>query len=395
MDRKARSLPFRFASGIGLLACALGLPSAFGQVRQTAGKYQVTLRLPPGGLYAQEETQIEFRVEDTSRPDPLAGYTAVVRATPEAVIDMPAMPGMPKFTETAHAEGAPGDYGIHPTFAHGGEFRLRLGIQPPEGERFTVDFPLSVLDAGAAKRKPAPPRYTLELTTQPGKAKAGQPVELRLAVHDRERANATVSAFDIAHEKPLHLVIVRRDLSQFAHEHPTLTADGSFHLRWTFPVGGDYRLFADVAPKGAGSQILNARINVAGAPQSLRPASCLGNLRQTPLVPAASVELESSPEELPVRKTVAVVLTVRDSRTGAPVANLEPYLGAMGHLMLVHEDASTFVHSHPDESGPGESRLRFLARFPKPGLYRGWVQFQRDGEVLTADILFHAGSAVE
>jgi hypothetical protein len=349
--------------------------------------------------------QIEFRVEDTSRPDPVSGYTAVVRAAPAAVIDLPAMPGMPSFTETAHAEGAPGDYGIHPTFGHGGEFRLRLSIQPPEGERFTVDFPLSVLDAGsAAKRKPAPPRYTLELTSQPGKAKAGQPVELRLAVHDRANANATVSAFDIAHEKLLHLVMVRRDLSQFAHEHPTLTADGSFRLRWTFPVGGYYRLFADVAPKGAGSQILHARINVAGEPSNPFDPRRAWNLRQTPLRPAGActVELESSPEELPVRKTVAVALTVRDSRTGAPVANLEPYLGAMGHLMLVHEDASTFVHSHPDASNPSEGdnglrdgRLRFLARFPKPGLYRGWVQFQRDSEVLTADILFHAGSAVE
>src|SRR5437773_679464 len=121
MDKKARASRLRFASGAGLLLCALCLPSAFGQARQAAGKYQVTLRLPLDGLYAQEEMQIEFRVEDTSRPDPLTGYTAVVRAVPEAVIDMPAMPGMPKFTEIAHPEGAPGDYGIHPTFAHGGE----------------------------------------------------------------------------------------------------------------------------------------------------------------------------------------------------------------------------------------------------------------------------------
>src|SRR5262249_46955387 len=81
-----------------------------------AGPYRVTLRLPEGGLYAQEEMQIEFRVEDTRRPDPVTGFAAVVRAAPEATVDMPGMAKMPAFAETAHAEGVPGDYGIHPTF---------------------------------------------------------------------------------------------------------------------------------------------------------------------------------------------------------------------------------------------------------------------------------------
>ena len=95
--------------------------------------------------------QIEFRIEDTTRPDPLTVYTAVIRATPEAVIDMPAMAGMPPFTETAHAEGTPGDYGIHPTFAHGGEFRLRLTIQPGA----IAEFPLTVLDTCRPPQAPA------------------------------------------------------------------------------------------------------------------------------------------------------------------------------------------------------------------------------------------------
>ena len=63
----------------------------------------------------------------------------------------------------------------------------------------------------------------------------------------------------------------------------------------------------------------------------------------------------------------------------------------------MHEDASTFVHSHPDENALANApdlpagSLRFLARFPKPGLYRGWLQIRRAGQVLTADILLQAG----
>jgi hypothetical protein len=64
--------------------------------------------------------------------------------------------------------------------------------------------------------------------------------------------------------------------------------------------------------------------------------------------------------------------------------------------MLVHQDAVTFVHSHPSEKSVDPNiALSFLVRPPKPGLYRGWLQFQRDGTVVTADfILETVGQAV-
>jgi hypothetical protein len=398
---------------IQYLALAILLPAAFAAdaPQQRAGNYQVTVRLPADGLYPQEEMPIEFRVEDTSRPDSLTGFAPVVRATAEAIIDMPEMPSMPKFSETAHAEGTPGDYGIHPAFAHGGEFRLRLAIHPPAGEPFQVEFPLHVLDAGsAAHRKPQPPRYSLEVSAKPKKPKAGEPAELRLVVRDRDNANAVVSTFETVHERLLHLVIVRRDLSQFAHMHPVAGPDGSFQLAYTFAAGGDYRLFADVAPKGAGGQILAAKLSVSGSesggfdihqawserarsegpqPSATQPSATAGDCR---------IALDSPGNVFPARKTVPVVFDIRDARTGEAVADLQPYLGAAGHLLLVHEDASTFVHAHPDEPQPSQNgreaagRLRFLARFPKPGLYRGWVQVQRGGQVLTVDVLLQAGT---
>ena len=45
---------------------------------------------------------------------------------------------------------------------------------------------------------------------------------------------------------------------------PDLGSDGKFTLEYTFPTGGEYHLFADVAPKGAGSQILMHPIRVNG-----------------------------------------------------------------------------------------------------------------------------------
>ena len=76
--------------------------------------------------------------------------------------------------------------------------------------------------------------------------------------------------------------------------------------------------------------------------------------------------------------------------------DLQPYLGAMAHLMLLHQDGITFVHSHPDESDPANGQrgtLTFLARFPKPGIYRGWLQFQRADQVQTAAFTWEVKAA--
>ena len=64
--------------------------------------------------------------------------------------------------------------------------------------------------------------------------------------------------------------------------------------------------------------------------------------------------------------------------------DLETYLGALGHLVIVSENGQEYVHAHPDDgSDAAGGRVAFDAHFTKPGLYKGWGQFQRAGEVLT------------
>ena len=48
-------------------------------------------------------------------------------------------------------------------------------------------------------------------------------------VHDRRARTARRSpTYDVEHEKQLHLIVVRRDLTGFQHVHPTLAADGTW-----------------------------------------------------------------------------------------------------------------------------------------------------------------------
>ena len=115
------------------------------------------------------------------------------------------------------------------------------------------------------------------------------------------------------------------------------------------------------------------------------------------LIPRAKSELAKTVDGVRVRlaldpagttaRTNNVWTFALTDASGAYVS-LEPYLGAMGHLVLVNEDGSTYVHSHPDERGESATgRVSFLVRPPKPGLYRAWAQFQRDGRVLTSDFV--------
>jgi len=335
--------------------------------------------------------QIEFRVVDTTQVDPVLGATPIVRARIDSVIDMPAMPGMPKASEVAHPEGIPGEYGVHPTFAHGGDYRMRLAIHPPAGSPFAVEFPLAVQDASRARnRKPAPRPFRVDLVSKPGKPKAGEEAALEIRIRHRDRPKENFSAFEVVHEKLMHLLIVRDDLGYFGHEHPAASADGAFRHRVTFPTAGDYHLFFDIAPRGAGSQVLMAKLRVQGK-GSARYDLTRGDRSPIKKMENMQIELDTS-AGLPARRTTAIVFRLQDT-AGKPITDLQPYLGAMGHLILIHQDAVTFVHSHPDERIDGvgrDGKVPFLVRFPKPGLYRGWSQFQRNGAVHTTDFIVEA-----
>jgi hypothetical protein len=75
-----------------------------------------------------------------------------------------------------------------------------------------------------------------------------------------------------------------------------------------------------------------------------------------------------------------------DAASGAPISSLEPYLGAVGHLLIASADLQNVAHSHPvaDMSAAVGPVIVFQAMFPRAGSYRFWVQFQRAGHVLVA-----------
>ncbi|MFG1711360.1 hypothetical protein ACFLIM_50260, partial [Nonomuraea sp. M3C6] len=89
-------------------------------------------------------------------------------------------------------------------------------------------------------------------------------------------------------------------------------------------------------------------------------------------------------------------LTLKVSKDGEPVTDLQPYLGAYGHLVVLRVRDLAYLHVHPD-GAPGDGKTQagpeivFYAEVPSGGDYRLFLDFQHEGEVRTADFTLGAG----
>ncbi|MGB8507982.1 MAG: hypothetical protein WCD76_06245, partial [Pyrinomonadaceae bacterium] len=221
--------------------------------------------------------------------------------------------------------------------------------------------------------------FRMEVAAEPQALAAGQAVKLILAIKDG--ADKLVSDLEIVHEKPIHLIVVSDDLSFFNHIHPQLQPDGRYAVETTFPTGGTYKLYADYTPEGVGAQVSDFRIVVAGVASE-----------RIPLVPDTQdtkadgdLQVTLRPDRTLVSGTpVMLHFTVADARTGAPVTDLQPYLGALAHFVIISQDTTEFIHAHPVvASGAVQSNTEVAAQtiFSKPGLYKVWAQFQRNQRI--------------
>jgi len=114
--------------------------------------------------------------------------------------------------------------------------------------------------------------FQVDFKSEPAEIKAGTPVLLSFTVKDK--TGAIVKDLPIVHEKPMHLLIVSKDLAEFYHVHPEQSADGSYRVSHSFPNGGEYKLYADFTPKEAAQVVEQIDIKVAGterAKVSLQP----------------------------------------------------------------------------------------------------------------------------
>jgi|SRR5579871_939457 len=258
------------------------------------------------------------------------------------------------------------------------------------------------------------PAYHAELSTG-GPVKAGLPAELTITIKDASGRKTT--AMEIVHERPMHLMIVSSDLVEFYHIHPTPSAEGVFHVTHVFPYGGSFRLFADFTPAGGANYVESLSLNVQGPARSAISPDL--SFDWTKAVDGVRMTLASD-KPLRAGEDIGFSMTVASAATGAPIQDLQRYLGAWAHIAVVSQDARDFLHIHPEErlpstfeyflytvkrdffhsstaEVPGTANpvtLRTFAGFKRAGLYKMWVEVQRRNQVLTFPFLLRIAPGV-
>ena len=184
-----------------------------------------------------------------------------------------------------------------------------------------------------------------------------------------------VTSYDVAHEKRLHLVVVRRDLTGFRHVHPVLDrATGEWSTEVPLAAGA-WRVLADFVPAGGEDLVLGADLLVPGrfAPAPAAPVT------RTDTVDGDTVTVDGD-----LVAGEHSMLTMAVTRDGAPVTDLEPYLGAAGHLIALREGDLAYLHVHPGDG------LEFGVEVPSSGTYHLFLDYAHDGAVRTAHLVLEA-----
>jgi len=187
---------------------------------------------------------------------------------------------------------------------------------------------------------------------------------------------AVVTAYEEESTKELHLIAVRRDGADYRHVHPTRDPSG----QWLGEVDltpGSWRVVADTVPAAAsGNVALGIDVQVAG---DYNPAA--------PSEPSTSATVQDylvTVDGAPVAGQ-PTVLRFAVFRGGLPVAT-QPYLGALGHLVVTREDDLGYLHVHPETDA-----LAFTATFPTSGRYLLFLDVTLDGQVHTAPFTVEVG----
>ncbi|MBX0293180.1 hypothetical protein K3G63_22235 [Hymenobacter sp. HSC-4F20] len=220
--------------------------------------------------------------------------------------------------------------------------------------------------------------YEMKFVPTPLELTAGQPSILAFTPRETGNESAPVP-LALVHEKKIHLIIVSKDLGQFYHEHPEYTADGDYKVKYTFPKGGEYVLFQDYTPTGSSHQLGRQPITVKGP--AYTPVKFKNDDMQWEKDGYQATL--SFDKDLKVGQLLGMKINI--TQGGRPVTDLDNYLGALGHVVVISEDTENYLHVHPNDQADKGPAIGFNTNFEKPGLYRVFLQFNHGGQIHTGD----------
>jgi hypothetical protein len=204
---------------------------------------------------------------------------------------------------------------------------------------------------------------------------SNQDTTIKIDLQDKQ--GKAIEKYDINHEKQMHLIVVSKDLSYFNHIHPEYKGNGEFIVTTQFPAGGEYKIIADFIPTGMGNMTKTQWVTVQG--DAPKPIVIEPDTNLTKVVDGKEISL--SFDHIMSGMDLNMTFNIKDAKTKEPINNLQPYLGAVGHVVILSADTEMYLHVHPtDEKATGPD-AKFMTSFSKSGIYKIWGQFQQNDKV--------------
>lgn len=207
-------------------------------------------------------------------------------------------------------------------------------------------------------------------------------IELSFKLYGEDGHNFGPNDLKIMHEKKLHLLLVRDDMTNFQHLHPEYVGD-SWTVKTSISNQGKYQMYADIAPVEEDPSVLRVPLTIGGETRNAQ-------------APTPNADWSAQDGEYTAKLTIDQPLKTKETKqwtftvtqNGQPVTTLQPYLGAYGHVVeLRHTDPDDFFHVHPvTENQPTDGKVVFEGTFPVKGRYTLYAQFNINGSVKTFPI---------
>lgn len=247
--------------------------------------------------------------------------------------------------------------------------------------------------------------FSVEILSDTENIQPNIDTEIRFRIKNGE--DNILKDFAVAHEKLMHLIIVRHDLAYFQHLHPEFNQKtGIFAVNAKFPTDGPYRIFPDFTPaKEAGNPRLLAitvykDLNIGDLTKYQKISLAADNESRKNIDNFQITYLFPDINGIKNQEDINYSLLINEN--GSPVTGLENYLGAKGHSVILKSGSLDYIHTHALEKEPQngdghsmehgamleeakDNQIDFATKFPGTGLYKIFTQFQIRNKIQTTD----------
>ncbi|MBV6623494.1 MAG: hypothetical protein KI793_11255 [Rivularia sp. (in: Bacteria)] len=218
--------------------------------------------------------------------------------------------------------------------------------------------------------------------TVPKKITPNEPVPVKVRVPASvAKANNT----NASKAKQMHMIVVSNDLRFFDLVQASYKTSDNIEVKPNFPAPGEYTVFSDYNPLGEKEQLSVEKVSIPG---EVPLPTELESFSKTKTFADTKIDLNLSQSNIKAGKKVTLKFDLKQASNDKPVKDLKPYLGQKANLVVIKSSSSLgendYIDTETIQKSPN-NQLHFTTKFPQPGTYKLWLQFNRNGKVKTAD----------